>query len=702
MKRSNPQKTKPHAALCVMSAAMLLMSPQAISAPGDIDSSFGTSGVAIARIDYTTGSGVKNDRIEAILVQPDGKIVAAGSTLFTYRDSAVARFNPDGSLDTSFVGTGKGVYNNSGWNDEVFAVALQTDGRIVVAGYTIESGNSTKFAISRLDSNGALDTSFSDDGVAILNRRTNALTEVAYAVGIQPSGKILVAGNSSDGTTFNYSAVARLNADGTLDNTFRGAGKFSEYNRRPLAMHVLPDGRFLLAGGYSPNTLESRHWVALYGVNGALEGETITATAVPRGSGNSQAYGSVATSVTVDPNGDIWTVGSGIGGESNVLVKYAGGLGTGTVTAIPYDVGGRISMQPSGKLLALGNTIARFDLTPQLDPTFSQELITEGPGAFGLRSPRAIACQGNGGVFVGGVSDQGYFAVARFLLDGNPPTDITATPAEIAENIPAGALVGTLSAVDADAGDTFQYSLASGAGDTHNSHFVVTGNQVFTAAVFDFEAGETRSIRVRVVDSTASVYEKAVTIKLLDDLSEDIDGDGLNQQQEKFYGSNDFSTDSDGDGIGDYVEVHTHHSRPGSKDSDGDGVEDGDELALGTGIIDSDSDDDGLNDGSEIARTANPLDPDTDGDGFLDGYEVQTGKSPTDPLNKPALVAEARTAIELTFPTAIGKTYRIEASLDMAEWAPIEENINGTGEAVTRFYTTRNMPKRFLRVEEQN
>ena len=95
-----------------------------------------------------------------------------------------------------------------------------------------------------------------------------------------------------------------------------------------------------------------------------------------------------------------------------------------------------------------------------------------------------------------------------------------------------------------------------------------------------------------------------------------------------------------------------------------------------------------------------PLNADSDGDGFLDGYEVLTGKLPLDPLNKPALVAEARTAIEFTFPAAIGKTYRIEDSLDLTTWETVDSGIVGAGGRVQRFYTTRGMPQRFFRVEE--
>lgn len=92
---------------------------------------------------------------------------------------------------------------------------------------------------------------------------------------------------------------------------------------------------------------------------------------------------------------------------------------------------------------------------------------------------------------------------------------------------------------------------------------------------------------------------------------------------------------------------------------------------------------------------------DTDGDGFLDGYEVLTGKSPLDLQDKPALVAEVRTAIEFTFPAAVGKSYRIEASTDLAVWETVESGIVGTGELLQRFYSTRGQPQRYFRVEEE-
>jgi len=115
-----------------------------------------------------------------------------------------------------------------------------------------------------------------------------------------------------------------------------------------------------------------------------------------------------------------------------------------------------------------------------------------------------------------------------------------------------------------------------------------------------------------------------------------------------------------------------------------------------------DPDGDGLSNFEEIVvYGTNPNVADTDHDGYLDGYEVQTGHSPLDIADHPPLVAEARTAIEFTFPSAVGTSYRIEASLDLATWDTVESGIAGNGAIVQRFYTTRYMPKRYFRVAEE-
>ena len=98
----------------------------------------------------------------------------------------------------------------------------------------------------------------------------------------------------------------------------------------------------------------------------------------------------------------------------------------------------------------------------------------------------------------------------------------------------------------------------------------------------------------------------------------------------------------------------------------------------------------------------NPNVADTDADGVLDGYEVQTGHSALDPLDAPPLVAEARTAVEFTFSSAIGRSYRIEDSPDMTTWSTVESGIAGNGAIVQRFYSTRNVAKRYFRVADES
>jgi len=161
--------------------------------------------------------------------------------------------------------------------------------------------------------------------------------------------------------------------------------------------------------------------------------------------------------------------------------------------------------------------------------------------------------------------------------------------------------------------------------------------------------------------------------------------------------------DDDGDGLSDEDEINIHGTNPKLADSDGDGLSDPAEIQTHlTNPNVADTDNDGLSDGAEVNTHGTlPKAGDTDGDGFLDGYEVLTGKLPLDPLDKPALVAEARTAIEFVFPAAIGKTYRIEASTDLTVWGTVESGIVGAGGQVQRFYSILNVPKRYFRVEEE-
>src|SRR5687768_2861496 len=160
----------------------ITFSVQVLAAPGDLDTSFNGTGVVITSISDAS------DVINGVAVQTDGKIVVAGSTIIgSSLDFAVARYKPDGTLDTSFSMDGK-LTTDFGGFDYALDVAIQTDGKIVAVGWS-NSPAARGFAIARYNSDGSLDTSFNGIG-----RVVTPDSAEADSVAIQPDGKILVAG----------------------------------------------------------------------------------------------------------------------------------------------------------------------------------------------------------------------------------------------------------------------------------------------------------------------------------------------------------------------------------------------------------------------------------------------------------------------------------------------------------------------------
>ena len=126
------------------------------AAPGDLDPTFDSDGKV------TTDFSMVNDGASAVAVQSDGKIVAVGNA--GQVDFAVARYNTDGSLDTSFDGDGK-IVTQIGSSSGAFSVAIQMDGKIVAAGFSNVSLSSYDFTLVRYNSDGSLDTLFDGDGI---------------------------------------------------------------------------------------------------------------------------------------------------------------------------------------------------------------------------------------------------------------------------------------------------------------------------------------------------------------------------------------------------------------------------------------------------------------------------------------------------------------------------------------------------------
>jgi uncharacterized delta-60 repeat protein len=214
------------------------------NADGTLDAAFGEDGKVVAAItpDFELLFGVA--------LQPDGKIVAVGSTAL---DFVLARFNPDGSLDPTFGGDGVVTTNFTSGQDYAKAVVIQDDGKIVVAGdagYCCEWTSS--FGLARYNADGTLDTTFGGDGKVITNFTDG--DDAAGDVVIQANGKVVAVGGSGyqGPESPTRIALARYHPDGTLDASFGGDGKVTtkigEFAHGSAAA-IQDDGGIVVAGG---------------------------------------------------------------------------------------------------------------------------------------------------------------------------------------------------------------------------------------------------------------------------------------------------------------------------------------------------------------------------------------------------------------------------------------------------------------------
>ncbi|MBP7515708.1 MAG: hypothetical protein KA791_14230 [Flavobacteriales bacterium] len=232
---------------------------------GSLDNTFSGNGRLLG--EYTT-SGFPWSMIRSMALQPDGKIVVVGeaatsaivgttTTVGTNR-FGIARYNSDGTPDTEFSSDGFATVSFiTDAECRPWDVAIQSDGKIVVAGWTNvtdDDDSETNFAVVRLNENGSVDNTFSSDGKVQVD--FGSYDSYAHAVAIQGDGKIVLAG------TFDFSdgdskiVVARLNANGILDNTFSGDGKYQHTALTSTidnAWDVMidPDDRIVVGGEWS-------------------------------------------------------------------------------------------------------------------------------------------------------------------------------------------------------------------------------------------------------------------------------------------------------------------------------------------------------------------------------------------------------------------------------------------------------------------
>ncbi|MDK9704150.1 MAG: DUF4347 domain-containing protein [Sulfuritalea sp.] len=287
---------------------------------GSFDSSFDFDGKVITDFGQIWDSG------QVVALQSDGRILVAG----TSSGFALARYNSDGSLDSGFDGDGKVVALLGGYG-EAFSMAVQADGGIVVGGYSATGANDD-FTLVRFNADGTLDTSFDGDGKVTTDFGTvvvqahGAGNDQIRAMAVDAAGNILTAGSNLNGTTGNYDfAIARYNPDGSLDTSFSLDGMLTTdfgpgSNDVATGIVIQTDGKILVAG-YCGNLYTPDFAVARYNADGSLDsgfgtnGRVITSLS---------ANGDFARSLALQPDGKIVVVGSAYNGSNSdfALVRY--------------------------------------------------------------------------------------------------------------------------------------------------------------------------------------------------------------------------------------------------------------------------------------------------------------------------------------------------------------------------------------------
>jgi uncharacterized delta-60 repeat protein len=286
---------------------------------GRLDTSFGDGGKVLTPIYPQTGAGV-NDVANAVVIAPDGKIVVAGVTGTFLADFAVARYLPDGRLDTSFGGDGT-VVTDIGGQDSANAVMIQPDRKILVAGNGWTKGPDENFTLVRYNENGSLDTSFGSAGIVTTDFSGGA--DRAQSMALLPDGRIVVAGvGQVSGGCFpnpceRYGvALAQYNADGSLDSTFgNGGGMLYDFvsSTGAYAMARRPDGKLVLAGHHGNEDF----MILLCQPNGSLDESFLGTGAVVAGFAPGADR---ANAVLVQPDGKI--IAAGRAAASGLLSQF--------------------------------------------------------------------------------------------------------------------------------------------------------------------------------------------------------------------------------------------------------------------------------------------------------------------------------------------------------------------------------------------
>jgi uncharacterized delta-60 repeat protein len=469
---------------------------------GALDPTFGSGGVAApsAAINGTAAAIAVYSNASAATA---GDVVAAGNARFisgrsTYYDFALVRYTANGGPDLSFGKNGEVTTAFKSFTDsEAQAVAIQGDGKIVAAGYAGGNGSANfDFALARYNVNGTLDSGFGSSGQVTTNftgsKQTASFDEAGAAI-IQADGKIVLAGVtcSRSHPADNNVALARYNANGTLDTTFGSGGKVitshaaipgslvnSEFGTHVVDVALQADGK-ILVGGYTQvagATESYEAFVARYNPNGTLDTSfgangfvTLPPVQVGLGLGPADPLGRLAVEqsgeIVVNGTGQLALLHSGQAGYADGSLDTSFGS-AGIVSTLPY-MGGPVALEPNGAIVfGVGTHVARFlpDGTP--DSNFGNGGVVTLSSSLNFA---ALAIQPDGRIDLAGDG----FVVDRLLPDEpqigslttsvNPVaagSGVTAIASNITDDNPGATITGVAFYVDSngdgvlDAGDS--------------------------------------------------------------------------------------------------------------------------------------------------------------------------------------------------------------------------------------------------------
>lgn len=430
-------KKRGYASLALVLAAILVFSTQVWAATGPLDPTFGTGGIVV------TDLGSPTDATANIVLQPDGKIILAGSAALDsnfpgFRTPVIVRYDPDGKVDNTFGTDGKVTTVIRG----VARIALQTDGKLVVGG-SMNGG----FALARYTSTGKLDNTFGTNGVVIAGQDGN-FTLLFGDLAIQQDGKIVVAGTLETGGHNYPAAIARFNENGTLDENFN-IKFFDDTNfpqslqHYPRAVALQPDGRIIMTGDMIGKEGENYitvgrittgpdPWLDLtFGTNG--KGTVVTPLA-----NFTQGRGALA----IQPDGKIVIAGTMTESynplnENLVLARYdntgtpdttLGGNGIVITDLGHNETANSVAVQTDGKIILAGKRdsgtasdflLVRYNSNGSLDTGFGDggKIISDLDSS--SEAAVDVTLQGDGKILAAGSKD-GNAVIARYTVDTFP------------------------------------------------------------------------------------------------------------------------------------------------------------------------------------------------------------------------------------------------------------------------------------------